>query len=320
MIAFTICSNNYLAKAKILLNSIKCKDNAKVFLFLADIKSENIDYESLGFDKIILPEQLGIENLQWQLENYNIIEFNTSLKGQAFKFLFKTTLADTLYYFDPDIKLYQALSKFDQYWDASSILLTPHILTPIPFDGKFPGENLFLNHGTFNLGFLGLKRSVLSDRFLNWWCERLSTKSIIDLVEGYFTDQLWFNLVPLLFKNVTILKHPGFNVAYWNLHERIINLSGNEFKVNEIEDLYFYHFSSFDEKIQQLVPAENARYDFINRKDMIPLYKDYQKDITLLNDVLFKKIRYFNGVYPLQKPAKTIIQRVLTRIKHELKQ
>jgi len=315
MIAFTICSNNYLAKACVLLKSIKSKGDTPVYLFLADCKSDHIDYSLLGFDDVVIPEQLEIENLQWQLENYNIIEFNTALKGPAFKYLFSKTKGDIIYYFDPDIKIYQPLELFNRYWNNKSILLTPHILSPIPFDGLFPGENLFLNHGIYNLGFLGLKRSEVTEDFLNWWNQRLAHKCIIDLKEGYFTDQIWLTLAPLLFKDVCVIEHPGFNAAYWNLHDRSIEFKDGTALVNKTEDLYFYHFSSFDVKLEQLIPTDNARYNFNSRKEMIALYTDYLNDLLHYNMTNYESFNYYNGIYPkLKKYNPSIIARIKRRL------
>lgn len=316
MIAFTICSNNYLAKARVLVESIKKKQDVEVYLFLADKKSPRINYLDLGFDNIILPEELNIPNLKWQLDNYNIIEFNTALKGPAFRYLFSTTKNNIIYYFDPDIKVYQPLELFNDFWSGNSILLTPHILEPIPFDGFFPDESLFLNHGIYNLGFLGLKRSDTTIKFLIWWNERLAKKCIIDLKEGFFTDQIWLNLAPTLFKDVTIVDHPGFNAAYWNLHERFIEYNNGFAIVNHKHDLFFYHFSSFDSELEKLVPAENARYNFSNRSEMINLYTDYLSDIEKFNHIDYQSINYYNGIYPTPKPKKntSLIKRIVKRL------
>jgi hypothetical protein len=222
MSCFTICSNNYIGKALVLASSIKQLEETPVFLFLADEREETIDYNALAFDRVVFLEELEIPNLQWMKEHYSIVELNTAIKPFAFDYLFQHTPADLCYYFDPDMRVYQPISAFAPYWAGNPVLLTPHVLTPIPFDGQFPGENLFLNHGTFNLGFLGLQRSDQSDRLLSWWSERMREHCIINLTEGYFVDQIWFNLVPGFFGPVTITHQPGWNMAYWNLHERIL--------------------------------------------------------------------------------------------------
>lgn len=316
MIAFTICSNNYLAKAQILAKSIKEKEGVDVYLFLADEKSWEINYEDLVFDKVLLPEELEIDNLDWMLENYNVVEFNTAIKAAAFQFLFKKTPHDTIYYFDPDIKVYQPLSDFN-FWNDASILLTPHILTPIPYDDKLPDENLFLNHGIYNLGFLGLKRSPITNNFLSWWSKRLEYKCVIDLKEGYFVDQIWFNLVPTLFGSVSITDHPGLNAAYWNLHERKISKRDGKFFVNDNKELFFYHFSSFDFQLKNLTPFKDlSRYDFDSAFDIMELYKDYLEDYEGFNPHKYKSIQYFDGKYPVAPPKQKLMKRLYNKSKY----
>ncbi len=50
----------------------------------------------------------------------------------------------------------------------------------------------------------------------------MRNKAFIDLKKGLFVDQIWINFVPLFFKKVRIFLHHEYNVAYWNLHERMI--------------------------------------------------------------------------------------------------
>src|SRR5829696_5044385 len=123
MIAFTICSNNYLPKAQVLAASLKARSAVEVYLVLADNKSALVEYKNLGFDRVIFPEELPISNLLWMKENYNIIEFNTALKSFAFEFIFSETSCNSIYYFDPDIKVYQPLEAFEKYWSESNIVL-----------------------------------------------------------------------------------------------------------------------------------------------------------------------------------------------------
>ncbi len=305
MIAFTICSNNYLAQASVLAQSIKDHGDFEIILILADKKSDQINYKNLPFDRIVSPEELNISTLQWMKENYNIIEFNTALKPFAFEYLFTNSKADRIYYFDPDIKVYQSLKNFDKFWKDKFILLTPHILTPMPFDGKFPGENLFLNHGIYNLGFLGLGRGELTNTLLLWWSTRLLEKCIIDLKEGYFVDQLWFNLVPLIFNSVSVIESPGCNMAYWNLHERNLTTDVNGiYTINEESPLYFYHFSSFDTTLTYCAPnVPNSRYSFEDRYVLKSLYEDYFSDLSKYNPTFFKSIKYYDSKYPIIIPA-----------------
>lgn len=320
MIAFTICSNNYIPKAQVLASSIKLKSNTPVYLILADKRNPAIHYDALGFDRVISAEELAIPNIQWMKEHYDVVEFNTALKSFAFEYILSNTTYNLIYYFDPDIKVYQPLEAFADFWSNAKIVLTPHVLSPIPFDDKFPGENLFLNHGTFNLGFIGLKRSEITFLFLKWWSDRLRNHCIIKLTEGFFVDQIWFNLVPLYYKDdVKVIYHPGWNMAYWNLHERSIKRIDKVFYINENELLYFYHFSSFDLNMKRLSPyPQMARFSFDNRPDLIDLYQDYKSDIVSFDLQQFSGVKYFDGNYPILSPSPSLFKRASRRFRKEI--
>ena len=100
--------------------------------------------------------------------------------------------------------------------------------------------------GTFNLGFLALRRSNSSARFLDWWGEHLKRECLVKTEEGIFVDQKFCDLVPCFFDEVFLLKHVGYNAAYWNLHERRIEFRSGGWWVNESVALRFFHFSGVD--------------------------------------------------------------------------
>ena len=60
---------------------------------------------------------------------------------------------------------------------------------------------------------------------------------------GLFTDQKWGNFLPTFYDDVVISRHPGMNVANWNLENRDLSFnSDGECLVNG-ERLILYHFS-----------------------------------------------------------------------------
>lgn len=317
MIAFTICANNFIYKAQVLADSILQTSAIPVYLVLADEQSALIDYTRLNFAKVITPEELGIPNLQWMKENYDVVEFSTALKSFAFTYFFKKTSADRVFFFDPDIKVYAPLQNLAVYWDNATVLLTPHILTPLPFDDKFPGENLFLNHGIYNLGFLGLKRGDVANALLNWWSARMKEHCIISLAYGFFVDQLWFNLVPGLFGEAAIIQQPGCNMAYWNLHERRLTFVENKYWVNE-QPLFFYHFSGVDKTLAQICKTPHYRHHFNDEPILKNLYQDYLDHTNQFEPHRFHNISYFDGKYPVLPPMPTLLQRVIRKIKAQI--
>lgn len=68
---------------------------------------------------------------------------------------------------------------------------------------------------------------------------------------------------------------PGYNISYWNLHERYISKSGDYYMVNNISPLVFYHFSGFDPLNEEVLSKYQDRFSFSDRKDIIDLFHDY---------------------------------------------
>lgn len=245
-VVFTICSNNYLAQAKTMLDSVlEFNTSHYTVIVLCDIKNNEIDYSFFEPHLIVEASELNISEFARIQSKYNIIELNTSLKPFAFQYLYKKYQeAQIVLYLDPDIEVLSPLSQIECKLIESSILLTPHILFPIDFDGLEPTENLFAQYGMYNLGFLGTKRGPDTEDLLYWWSERMLHNCYDKPSIGVFVDQLPMNYAPIFFNNVTVSKNEGVNVAPWNLHERNITKENGKYYVNGKDPLIFYHFSS----------------------------------------------------------------------------
>jgi hypothetical protein len=84
------------------------------------------------------------------------------------------------------------------------------------------------------------------------------------LRSGFFVDQKWINLVPCLFNEIHILRNPGCNVAYWNLHERFLTRESTGYVVNGNSALTFFHYSGYSP----------SRPDQLSRKLRVPQHID----------------------------------------------
>ena len=100
-------------------------------------------------------------------------------------------------------------------------MLSPHNLEPMPRDGRRPTEQDILIAGVYNLGFLGIGAGAFADELLDWWAERLRARL-------HRRPRARLLRRPALDgprardggDASTLLRDPGFNVAYWNLRAR----------------------------------------------------------------------------------------------------
>jgi hypothetical protein len=286
-IAFTICSNNYLAHAKTLGDSMVAHNSDyKFFICLVDELSPDIDYTVFEPYTIVQAKDIGITDFDSLWKKYNIVELNTCVKASFFKYLFREyNHASFAFYLDPDIMIFHSLDGLEQEFDKADVLLTPHILSAIPLDGMLPNENIFLNYGVYNLGFLGVKNNSKNvTDLLNWWEERLLTVGHTDIANGVFVDQLWMNFAPIYFDKVKVLKSQGYNAAPWNLHERF-NMRGQNgsYIMHDNSQLVFYHFSNN-------LSGAHYRYSAFNTPIIKLLNDSYRAKLEQNNVINFKKI------------------------------
>jgi glycosyltransferase involved in cell wall biosynthesis/SAM-dependent methyltransferase len=238
---FTICSKNFTAYAKTLFGSVKKHHpGAELYLFLCDGVDSGYQPELLPFPMIPLTE-LGIPNMHEMSKRYNITEFNTAIKPFAFAYLFKKLSKDQVIYVDPDILLTSPMEEVvTQFKNGVECMLTPHVLEPS--ENVEVSDIKMLQYGIYNLGFLALRNTPNVVRVVEWWGRRLERDCVINLEKGLFVDQKWADLLPAYIANTAIIRHPGYNVAYWNLAQRKIKLTNGVWYANQ-QPLRFVHFS-----------------------------------------------------------------------------
>src|SRR5450759_3539742 len=105
---FTICSNNYVALAKVLLESARQHHpEADLFLCLVDEKLEQPGLYPENC-KLLLANEIGIPDFNSFAFQYDIMELNTAVKPFVFLKLFRDGF-DQIIYFDPDIEIFRPL-------------------------------------------------------------------------------------------------------------------------------------------------------------------------------------------------------------------
>lgn len=291
-IVFTLCSINYLAQAKVLYESVKCTNPSWRFIIGLVDKNSTVDLSFLDCE-VLSVEEIEIAGFEKMVKEYQIVELLTSVKPFYINWLYQQNPdAKNVIYLDPDIKVFGSLKHLENLLTKFDVVLTPQHTSPIN-DGYMPTELHVSRTGLYNLGFIGTRRSENTISIMTWWENRLRDQCILDLTRGYFVDQLWMNLAPIFFENVLVEKNPGYNMAHWNLHERVLSNKDGEYFVNDQYPLIFYHFSHFNPANPQKIATFHTRFSFATRQDISSLFKMYTDELIKADYFALKKITCF---------------------------
>jgi glycosyltransferase involved in cell wall biosynthesis len=310
---FTICAANYIAFARVLMRGI-ARHHPAAARYVILVDEQRVDLTGDDFE-VILVRDLALPEFENFCFRYDISELCTAVKPYGILELFKRNF-DACIFIDPDVVVYGALNEaLDALSGDGQAALTPHRLTPDTRSG-WPNDRDLLKVGAYNLGFLAARRTRQVIEVIEWWARRLERECLVALESGLFVDQKWVDLWPSFCPGTTILRHPGYNVAYWNLGERRIERSDGGYLVNG-EPLVFFHFSG----VLPHRPDVLSKYqDVLTPRNIGPvdhLLQSYIADVLASGHAEVERIAcsyslFENGV-PIPAFARSLFRRDETR-------
>ena len=176
----------------------------------------------------------GDEALQAERGNRSVVEFYfTCTPSLPLYILRERPEVEMITYLDADLYFFSSLEPIYEEMGERSIAITPH---------RYPPE---LKHndiyGLYNVGWLSFRRDEIGIACLNWWRDRCLEWCYDREEDGKFADQKYLDHWPALFSSVSVLHHPGVNVAAWNLSGSKICHRNGSITVDG-HPLIFYHF------------------------------------------------------------------------------
>lgn len=293
VIYFTICSRNYLAYALTLGKSLKrAQPQAEFKIVLADEWA--YDDEDKTFDvpfDLIEARTIGLPTFEDMVVRYSIMELNTAIKARAILHLFETEGCDSVVYLDPDIYVVSPLNELEAILSQEvNAVLTPHTCSPLE-DGGDPDDVRLLQTGAYNLGFCAFNRSSESVAFLEWWARRLMTDCRVALDEGLFVDQKFMDLAPCYLEKTEILRHAGYNTAYWNIMSRPVRREGGLWRSADVP-LRFFHFSGVVPGDPSVFSKHQDRFVARDIGELLPLLEEYLGQIEANGHARWRKEPY----------------------------
>ncbi len=314
-VAFTLCSLNYMHQATTLGQSLlKHNPDYKFVIGLVDRIDDRVDKSKLpNFEIIEVHEVVPKEMLDSMVSRYNIIELNTSVKPFYFEYLFRKLSPEFIIYFDPDIAIYQPLRQIEHsFVERYNLIVTPHANSPR--ENKELSDLAFIQVGIFNFGFVAMKNCESCHSLVSWWERRLFESGYIATHLGLFVDQLWMNLSVCYSDNALILKDEGYNMAPWNLHERVLSTINDIFYVNDKTLLTFFHFSGITDA-NNFLKSHEPSITFDDRPDLKELFYRYNLTLNQNHKHYYKTVPCF---YKQKKGIKHFFVKILNKVIYRL--
>lgn len=280
---FTSFTFSYLNRARVLLRTLR--RHHPDWHLIAVITDEPppgvaLHIESEDFDEIAWLDDLEVEDARSWIFGHDVVEACTAVKGPFADQLCRSGRFDAIVYLDPDIAVFSPLTEIETLLKSNGGLLTPHLLKPEATAAAIEDNELStLRTGIFNLGFLAIATHGEGPEFAAWWADRLVRYCHDDLSRGLFVDQKWCDHVPAFFETFGIIRHPGYNVASWNLSRRRISIDWSGQATVNGQPLRFWHFT----KLGPVGDAMTRRYAQDNF-EVYEIWNWYRRQIDIATD------------------------------------
>ncbi len=302
----TIATPDRAAQSRILARSARsCHPDARLVVLALDGAPQIFED---AYDLVITVNQLSLSCLADMRFRYSTAELCFALKPWVMQHLFEKLPDEPIYYFDSDIEIFTPLVEAGAALaEGANLVLIPHILGPALDQAA---EEALLRSGTFNGGFLAVAPTPQGRAFVAWWGERLRVGGTL---EGTCGDQKWLDLAPSIFDGVAILRHPGYNFAFWNAHERPLGCLNGVWTAAG-QSLRFVHYTRWNLQEQDCEQylAQHFRGDC---QPFAGLFADYQKKVReedLFGGELSRGI-YGEVLAPSGKPVPDLVRNAYAR-------
>jgi hypothetical protein len=259
--AICICSKEYLAHYRILFQSLAYHAGTDVKQILYHIGPVSEPFE----EKVDITEWYDAAPYEDTLTKI------CSLRARAVLHAFDLGYSGVLFL---GAKVEFFAHPEDLVWnlDEYNAICTPHILEPLPEDGKFPSNASVCWTGHLSTDVVSFYNSKPVREFLKWQDEIMKTKCATS--QHTYLDQSWLNFLPFFVPNVQILRDERYNVAYWNRTQRNLHLKKGVWQVSNGKMVCF-QYSGLEKGHEEQISRHQNRE--IATGDFLDFLKDYTR-------------------------------------------
>jgi GT2 family glycosyltransferase/glycosyltransferase involved in cell wall biosynthesis len=239
----TVINRSWVAQARALCESVRAHEpSARMSVLIVDPLEGLIDPAQEAFE-VLRPEDLALEDFEAMTVRYGVMELCASLKPALLKHLLGA--GQPVVYLDSDTRMFAPFDGLEEALQTHSLLLTPHLLSPLEDDGHEPNELAILLAGSFNTGFAAVRRTQGVETLLDWWSDRLRTGTRLLPSRGMVYEQRWADLLPGMFDEVGLWRDPGVNFGYWRVATTSVERSEGTILIDG-QPLRCMHFTGFE--------------------------------------------------------------------------
>jgi hypothetical protein len=302
-VIFTIVSRNYAAQAATLMQTLAAQEPTARRIVVA---TDGPIPALADLAEVVDAREFGPPFSAMSVY-YEALELNTAVKPYVFKTLLSAAGATSVTYLDPDIYVFHPLDRVRAGLAEAQLALTPHLTRPLLGEAS-PNDQAILRSGSFNLGFCAARAETRVVDLMSWWADRCEFDCRVDLQNGLFTDQRWMDLSPGFVDSLAVLRHPGLNLAYWNLEGRKLARGKDGWTVDG-EPLDFFHFSGFDPARPKTLSKHQNRVKVAAGSPLAQLLADYAAALLGNGHAAAAKIAYAHNRFASGRAVTPLMRR-----------
>lgn len=305
-----IVTNNYAADAACLADHVLETNPGVPVLALVIGDLPTVPESQLPANLYWVPwsELLGEQERFAYASRYSGFQLSCAMRGLFHSYMHTQAAHDRWLMLDGDMAVLSTLSSVWEKLAVSEMLLTPHTTKPVSVEDVLPHEIAILDHGIFNGGFFAMRRGREALAAATWlasrlekWCYsgplRTTNRSFRHL--RVHDDQLWLNLIPIYFHNVSILRDEVYNLGHWNLHQGTLEYRDGAATFDG-RPVVIAHFSGVDPKCPEKVSRWTNLYDKRPSPAWADLFQRYDRRRSRWRET-FGPVRY-----TYEKPASVV--------------
>lgn len=274
----TLFDRNYLTRGLALYGSLSrhCKNFRLVVLCLDETVPDILEALALQNLEVVRLSSLAEsdpEVVRTRAQRAPV-EFYFTCKPALMRFIaHRYPDARRITYHDSDLYYFSDPESLEREYPSDAIALTPHRFPP-----RLADRNQF---GRFNAGWVSASCGAEGLRFIDWWRVRCIEWCRLELQGDRFADQKYLDRVPDLFSHVSILDHPGANLAPWNLEGADIRQSSDTVVVDG-KPLVLFHFHGLRRVLHRIYDSGLHGYG-VNLSPVVRrrIYRPYLSDLAL---------------------------------------